>query len=415
MKRKVLLIVYDFGEDSESIRAERAIKQLKKFRWKPIILLLNANEKFCLSSRGESLSVKFKEEYITIINANDKRKINKIIKELSTKTGWKMLNYGHYTLQWTIESIKKGIQIIKKEKIEVIVSRSTPVGTHIIAFFLKIFTNVRWIADLSDPWYGNDYVKSELRIYNWFDKIIEGFFLSFADQIIFVTKYAKRNFQKNHKMINKDKIHVIPNSFDPTEIESIGFKEIGRNKKFTIIYAGNFYGLRSPNTFLIALRNLIEEKNVGKNLLVKFIGADKNIKKIVDELKLDDIVSIEKPKKRSEVYKEISNSNLLLLIDADTKENVFMPLKLAEYLWMRKPILALTPPGEVSDIIKSTGTGIIVPPNDITEIQNAIYRLYCNTTFDKKIYNPVWGEIEKYSTYNCTKKLIRIIEDTVKM
>jgi hypothetical protein len=51
--------------------------------------------------------------------------------------------------------------------------------------------------------------------------------------------------------------------------------------------------------------------------------------------------------------------------------------KLFEYLYMRKPILALTLPGLTTDILSRSGLGLAVDPNDQAGIKKALRELYC--------------------------------------
>jgi hypothetical protein len=50
--------------------------------------------------------------------------------------------------------------------------------------------------------------------------------------------------------------------------------------------------------------------------------------------------------------------------------------KLFEYLYMRKPILALTLPGLTSEILARSGLGVTVEPGDQAGIKTAIRQLH---------------------------------------
>jgi len=56
----------------------------------------------------------------------------------------------------------------------------------------------------------------------------------------------------------EDRVVVIPNFYDPEDFQGWG-KTNRKSKKFTITYVGSFYGLRTPEPFLMALKSLRKE------------------------------------------------------------------------------------------------------------------------------------------------------------
>jgi hypothetical protein len=97
-----------------------------------------------------------------------------------------------------------------------------------------------------------------------------------------------------------------------------------------------------------------------------------------------------------------------LLIDAPSeKPSVFLPSKLVEYLYMRKPILALTPEGTSRDIIKETNTGVCIYPEDVKSIKESFYHLP-TLNINKN------ADISKYNATSCVKNLDLIIQSIVK-
>jgi glycosyltransferase involved in cell wall biosynthesis len=65
----------------------------------------------------------------------------------------------------------------------------------------------------------------------------------------------------------------------------------------------------------------------------------------------------------------------LLVIDAPSDENLFLPSKLVDYLPMGKPILGLTPArGASADLIRALGYPVIAP-DDESSIADAIEAL----------------------------------------
>jgi hypothetical protein len=49
-----------------------------------------------------------------------------------------------------------------------------------------------------------------------------------------------------------------------------------------------------------------------------------------------------------------------------------LPSKLFEYLYVGKPIFAIAPEGEVTDILRQSGLGIIVQPHSVDSVVTAL-------------------------------------------
>src|SRR5262249_20131074 len=74
----------------------------------------------------------------------------------------------------------------------------------------------------------------------------------------------------------------------------------------------------------------------------------------------------------------LAESNVLFLCQIPVYESASTKLsgKLFEYLYMRKPILALTLPGLTSEILARSGLGVVVDPGDRAGIKKALRDLY---------------------------------------
>ena len=312
---------------------------------------------------------------------------------------------------WVHFALKKGKNILEKEKIDVIVSRSTPIASHIVALKLKSIAKVPWIACFSDPWTQNPYTYYPSKLLKKRDEHLEKKVVSTADRIVFTSKYAKIQFLEKYKTISDDAVIVIPNSCDPSEIPRT---EIGKRSKFTITHAGNFYGARSPEPLLKSLKILKDEESINGKIEINLIGHIGNFKRLILKYGLSDVIHVINTMPRKDVFSCLLDSDVLLLIDAptpDDKPSVFLPSKLVEYLFIGKPILAITPEGTSAEVVRSTKTGVAVSPDDIVGIKKALKDLYYMHLNSNLKINPDWNEINKYSAERCTELLVEAMEE----
>jgi len=116
---------------------------------------------------------------------------------------------------WNKFALEKARELIQLHGIDTIITSSPPHSTQLIGLQLKKEFNIKWLADLRDPWTEIYYNKLLLRT-NWAKKIdyrYEQTCLQNADTLIVVSEDIKRRFGEARETI-LEKIHVIPNGFD---------------------------------------------------------------------------------------------------------------------------------------------------------------------------------------------------------
>ena len=101
----------------------------------------------------------------------------------------------------------------------------------------------------------------------------------------------------------------------------------------------------------------------------------------------------------------------LLLVNLYPGEKSWIPGKLYEYLYAGKPILALIPEGDCADLIRKTGTGIVVDPDDSEQIADVIYDFYRKWESGNLTINPNWDLIKQFERKNLTERLANVFEE----
>lgn len=319
-----------------------------------------------------------------------------------------------YEVEWFPFAVRKGKKILEREAAQVLISRSTPFTSHLVGLKLKSFSGVPWVADFSDLWTQNPYHKCT-GMFGGLDRILERKVASTADRIIFTNRFARRLFLSKHKILEDQKVRVIPNQYDP---ENFSKQEKGgkRPETFTILYTGHLFGIRSPEPIFKALRELKDEGGISEEVKLRIVGSvSDKFRYLICRYKLEDVVEIIDTMAHKDVLYHLYSADVLLLIDAPTEgSSPFLPLKLAEYIRVGKPILAITPlEGASAEVVRSTKTGIIVPPNNIDSIKDEIRKFHGQSRSSKLRINPNWNEIYKYSANSCTRVLASVLEELV--
>jgi len=406
--RQLLFVTPEFppASGTESIRSLRCVKYLPRFGWNPIVLTAKRPQ---VMSDDSLISELPKDILVYRVRLFENKASYYFTAFLGKLLGCPFLP--DYKTGWRFLANSAGKRILKNQQIEAIISRSSPIASHLVALRLKTKFDRPWIADFSDPWTQNPYVKYRNRlVYQW-DVRLENSVARLADKIIFTTQQARLDFLTKHG-ISPDKVAVIPNSYDPEWF--VPSVPASKTSEFAITHVGSLGSLRSPEPFFKALAELkaTEEMKV-KVLMVGGAGTFGLVKGFVAQYRLAGTIQVVERVPPREVANYLGNTDLLLLIDAPIEPSPFLPMKLPEYIASGKPILAITPEGASADVVRATRTGIVVPPKDIEGIKKALKDYYAKYQSASLKIEPDWSEIAKYSAEKCTEALARIMDSLV--
>lgn len=311
---------------------------------------------------------------------------------------------------WYFSGLKKARQIIQEHRVDIIISRSTPIASHLIALRLKRTSQLPWIACFSDPWVLNPYTAYPCALFRKPQEYLEKTVLFNAERIIVTNEQTKQLFLENYPL--GEKIRVISNSYDPEVIPRQG--SAPKNKNLVITHTGNFYGKRSPEPFFKALAAVILKQEFRNTISVQLFGSIGPFQNLISQYHLNETVHIRNAVSRREALRHLGDSDILLLIDAVHKgESPFLPSKLMDYIGIGKPILAITPKGASMDVMKITKTGVAVLPDDREGIQKAIMQYVTSWQQGQLQGEPDWSEIQKYSAPILAQRFSEYMQEVI--
>jgi glycosyltransferase involved in cell wall biosynthesis len=145
--------------------------------------------------------------------------------------------------------------------------------------------------------------------------------------------------------------------------------------RLRITHAGSFFGKRDPRPFLTALK-----QSGLDDVVVRFLGDFRSTdREWAEEQRLGDRLELiaYAPRRRSLELQRDSDALLLLIPDAGGRGKGVLSGKVFEYLAAERPILAIVPPeGAAADLIRKTGAGIVVAPDDVDGMTAALRDLH---------------------------------------
>lgn len=275
---------------------------------------------------------------------------------------------------WNRYAFRQACDLIKTENITHIITTSPPHSTQLIGLRLKRrFPQLKWIADLRDPW-------TEIYYYDMFrpslparmiDRELEKRVLTRADRIITVGQTLASALSEKAE-IAADKTDVLPNGFDEEDFQGV---TASVPERFTITYVGTLSPAYPVQGFIDAVKDLFIND---MPLALRFVGTvPEDIKKQFPpdgEAQGPEFISYcEHP----EAIRHMMSSSMLLLIIPDHRSNrSILTGKIFEYLATEKPILLLGPEdGDAAHLLKLCGYQGIFGYNDVQGIRDFIIKV----------------------------------------
>jgi len=439
MSKKILIIASEFPPRAggNMLRTVKLVKYLPSFDWKPYVLTVSLNSipKFDYSLIDEipKEATIIRAFFPNIFKPLDKRWYQKQEKRHSVTTKspnnrflndlmpqlrndlkkaiifliWfvrnQLLILGEQIL-WLPFAVFKGIQVCKKEKIDIIYSTAPSYVNHLVGLLIKKITKTPWFADYRDLWTNYPTRKLPSKLHKKIEKKLETLVLKNANAINIVSPIWRKSMLSTFPFLSPQKITAYTNGYDLEDFQSahgqMGYQQANvlpnnggitqspndsitklPNDCFNIVYTGTVLRNYPTPLFLKALGEIFNEyPQMKTKVKVHFYGNiyEEQKQKILQTIKafsLQENVYLHGNIPRKQALKIMQQADLLLLMYIGQGHNIegCIPAKLFEYIGAKKPILALVPPnGAAAEIIKKAHLGLVVSPNSYPEIKAAL-------------------------------------------
>ncbi len=271
------------------------------------------------------------------------------------------------TLPWLATAVPKAIRLVRRERIDVVMTTSPPVSVHLLGALVKRRTGVRWVADVRD----SILAKEDRAVERWLVRTKEQlqgrvapFVARNADAAVAVTETIAGELRQFNPSLP---VAVIPNGCDFEDFEGLEYRP---TDTFRITHTGSFFGKRDPRPFLEALAT--SDTAIVAHFVGDFRPRDREWAAglgLGKRLELTPFL----PHHETLALQRDSEALLLLLPELGERGRDIPSGKLYEYLAAARPILAAVPPdGSAAAIVRQTGAGIVVPPDDVSAISEAL-------------------------------------------
>ena len=232
-----------------------------------------------------------------------------------------------------------------------------------------------------------------------------------ADRITFTCRSAVDAYREAYPKIESDRIRCIYNSFDPAQQPEVPAEREG---PVTLMHFGNCYGARRLDTLLNAIHRVKERTGITSDeLQLVNLGrmAEKDLN-LSDRLGIADYVTARPFVPYSEGLELLARADLQVLLSYGS-ETLFVPAKLYDYLLTGAPILCIAPDSEVSDIVRETGSGLCIQPNDVEACAQAISNAINARKSKTSVCDRQQDAIDGFSAPNTARQLAALLDELV--
>ena len=339
--------------------------------------------------------------------AVDSSQNNKSFIKSMLKKGKSIIAVPDMYFNWAKAASKYGIELMKKEKFDVMFSMHEPPSSHICAMKIKEeFKDLPWVTYWSDPWLKDSTRENISPVRRKYEQSFERKVVNLSDRFIFVTK-ANRDDYVNSYNIPIEKTFIVTRGYDEKQYKEIKEKsnpKLIEKEKINFVYAGEIFSkLRNVNPFIDAL-NVIKNENIDlyNKLNIMFFG-NIDSDEVKNKLNAIDKVSVSPRIPYDEALGYMLNSQVLLLFG--NKNSKQIPAKIYDYFGADGLIFVILGDKNdpIKDVVKNKEKCIVVN-NNVDEIVNGINKIASMIELGIK-----HGAIEEYKWQYISKRLNDIL------
>jgi glycosyltransferase involved in cell wall biosynthesis len=379
--RRVLILAYDFPPRGATgvFRVTKFVRYLPEFGWQPVVVAAAVRG----GMRDEALLAQLPPDLEVIRVDNPFAPGDVTGGQHTAQPGMRarlrrQLRRAFIPdpqLLWVPTAVRAAAERIRRGEIDALMTTAPPYSVHVAGLWLKRqFPHLPWLMDLRDIWSENPTIPDPMTYK--LQRAWEQTCLRYADHVTTATD-GQRQLLLRAFDVTTDHITTITNGFDPTDFPMVTAAPASRALRLT--HTGSLVGNRAAATrgLFEALMELAAQGMTADDLEVRLVGVfDPDVYRWAEPLVAQGIVQLAPFTAYAGAVAEMASAQVLLLITSDDREGQLShPNKLFEYFAIGRPILALTPEGDVARLVREAGVGQAMPPLATDQIVAALRRL----------------------------------------
>jgi len=315
---------------------------------------------------------------------------------------------------WYMPAVRQGQNILQSRPIQCLYSISPPQTSHLVALKLKQKSGLPWVADFRDGWLFEPLISARLtsRFRYRLEARLERAVVETADWVVAVNEVMAADLAHRYPEA-ATKITIVPNGYDPDDFAGLQ-RQPGRSDKFRIVYTGSLSLSRAGTSLEGLLRALgdmhAKQWPMMKHLEIVLVGnLAEAERRAIEVAALDDYFTVVNYVPYQEALQYQCDADVLLLVVTPQAKGISTS-KLFEYLVTGRPILALSGQSVAAQIVSEMKAGVVVAPDDVVGIQNAIQSFY-HRWQSGQLISRVDAGINRFDRRQLTRQLAHIFNE----
>ena len=282
---------------------------------------------------------------------------------------------------WALPAAVRGARLLRRGEVDLVYSTGGVFSAHLAGWWLKRRTGCRWIAEVHDPLVFPGRPPASRQ--DHFLARLEGRICRDAELVWWFTDGALEAARSRHPKLGARGMMVLPGADPPVQ-----HTDYRRGPQCVLGHFGSLAPGRSFAPTLRALAALLARRpDIRPILRVEVYGSklDPVAAQLLEALGLDDVVApigrLEFDTQtgltgRARVMQRMQQMDVLLMLHGDTAEcPQYIPSKLYDYFWARRPVLAMTHLNPQLDALVVSHGGWVAPSTNAGAFEGALERI----------------------------------------
>jgi glycosyltransferase involved in cell wall biosynthesis len=300
---------------------------------------------------------------------------------------------------------------------DAVIASMPPFTAGLIGIMSKMFVKAPVILDFRDSWTNNPYLPGIGKIQVILSKKLEAFCINHGSGFVFVNPALERYYEERFPRIKKHCI-TIRNGFDPDDFTAVSPPAFRENPIFTLGIMGTIYSQGNvPLTLFKAIELLRQEDaDLFNKLRLVLLGKwSSDFRDWIEKENTRDLIEFIPYRPHREAL-QLAGCFDALALAVDSRlpgSSEVTPGRIYEYLYLKKPILALCPPGsDLADLVRRHRAGEVVEFSNVEEIRQILISWVENRHSFHEKYR--FHKVDSYSRIHQTASLIEFVEEVLR-
>ena len=307
---------------------------------------------------------------------------------------------------WAPLATREARRLLRGQTFDCVITTSPPESAHLVGLLLGR-RRPAWIADFRDGWCFEPYTtrfraKTALAVDRWLERRVA----RTADVTVGVTRPIADDLAERLGTES----WFIPNGWDPAAVAADKPDQLRLGEGgLRLVYTGGLWGEwgRNPEPLFRAMKEVASHADGLRLKLVHAGNLKPEDRALIESTGVADLFEhVGQLDRAGALALQRSADVLVLITSRNTSEATG---KLFEYLAAGKPILALAEANEAERIVRETRTGVVVPPDDVDAIAEALRRAVRGDLAHD--YAP--QGVERYAYPRLAEEMASVIEEAI--